>query len=82
MAKIKGWERNYELENMDFKEILYGSTKSGMYVSVINVGKDWEVWIFDEFERLEGGGIRLGTFMNKDKALNLAREYMRSHPNG
>ena len=65
----------------DFKEVRWDNTKGANSVSVVFDGAKWRVWEYDIYGYDDEIGDLKG-YDSKKEALNIAKEFMRLHPNG
>jgi hypothetical protein len=79
MSKITNWSESKKV-NRQFKEVKYTHDKSSVFLSIVFDGAAWYVWYADQFA--EEGGEEMGKFPTKEKAIDFAIRYMKSHPEG
>ena len=80
MVRIKNWEKSKK-NKRSFKETRWDNTRSANSISVVYDGDVWRVWEFDVFGYEDEIGHHNG-YNTQKEALKIARNYMRSHPNG
>ena len=71
------WEKVTIGLNKKFKESRWTNTKDATFISVVNDGGDWRVWLSDTFgydEELHPSG-----FKDEQSAKSFAKKYMRTH---